>query len=45
MLQADEEPQDQPLIIQDMPHMTKFVYDFYKNKVETLVANRGVGLA
>ncbi|KAJ8670444.1 hypothetical protein QAD02_001703 [Eretmocerus hayati] len=28
-----EKPQEMPLEMQDMPHMAKFVYDFYLNKV------------
>ncbi|KAL7286119.1 hypothetical protein TKK_0019633 [Trichogramma kaykai] len=29
----DQNPSDEPLIIQDMPHMAKFVYDFYLDKM------------
>jgi len=37
---ADDAPSTNPLIIQDMPHIAQFVYDFYKEKIAQLAARQ-----
>ena len=43
-MQVDEPPFRQVLTINDMTHMAKFVYDFYKVKVDQLMKLHGVSL-
>ncbi len=38
---SDETPQGQPLIIEEMPHMAQFVFDFYKEKVSGMMEQQG----
>ncbi|KAK2168383.1 hypothetical protein LSH36_17g07036 [Paralvinella palmiformis] len=38
----DESPQGPPLIMKDMPQMAKFVYDFYREKVHSIIAQHGI---
>ena len=42
MTQFDEAPEGLPLVIDDMSHMHQFVFDFYKQKVESLMNAHGV---
>ena len=43
-MQVDEQPFGRPLIIEDMPHMAQFVYDFYQEKLQVLHAKLGVSI-
>ena len=43
-IQVDEQPFGHPLIIEDMPHMAQFVYDFYQEKLQVLHAKLGVSI-
>ena len=42
VFQYNQHPQCNPVIIEDMPHMAQFVFDFYKDKVTNLVRAYGV---
>ncbi len=40
--QWDRSPTGMPLVIEDMPHMAQFVYDFYREKLHQLMSTQGV---
>ncbi len=40
--QNNESPEGRTLVIQDMPHMAQFVFDFYRNKVHNMMSQQGV---
>ncbi|XP_013382213.1 intron-binding protein aquarius-like isoform X1 [Lingula anatina] len=35
-------PQEPPVVLDDMPHMANFVYEFYRTKVEVIMQQRGM---
>lgn len=37
--QVGERPTGEPLVIEDMPHMASFVYDFYNNRLQAVQAH------
>ena len=41
--QASQSPTEPPLILRDMAHMAQFVYDFYRDRVQQLMSQQGVG--
>ena len=39
---AEDFPAGSPFVIEDMSHMAQFVYNFYRNRVEQLMAQQGL---